>query len=120
MPKSGSDLGVDLYELWVAGERSLPEVAQQFAEAGKCFGQTESGDGYFSRPAEIGGGGYGPAQRAFAELRMTMSAVFRDSQSNLELAGQALKMAADNYDASDQAAMDQFNAMKDDAGQGRF
>ncbi|AVT36672.1 hypothetical protein [Plantactinospora sp. BB1] len=111
---------MDLYELWVAGDRMLPEVAQQFAEAGKRFGQTESGDGYFSRPAEIGGGGYGPAQRAFAELRMTMSAIFRDSQSNLELAGQALKMAAENYATSDQAAVDQFNAMKDDVGQGRF
>jgi hypothetical protein len=120
VPKAGEDLGADLYELWLAGERQLPLVAQQFAEAAKWFGQTESGDGYFSRPPEIGGGGYGPAQRAFAELRTTMSAVFRDSESNLELAGEALKMAADRYAASDQAAKKKLDAMKNDAGRGQF
>lgn len=120
MPKSGRDLGVDIYELWLAGDKSLPLVGAQFADAGQKFGLTESQDGYFWRPAAFCGGGYGPMQQAFAQLRETMSAVFRDSQSNLEVAGQALKMAATEYAASDEGARKQFEAMKHDLGQGQF
>jgi hypothetical protein len=120
VPKSGRDLGIDLYELWIAGENLLPEVADQFAEAGKQFALTESQNGYFWRPAEFSGGGYGPMHAAFADLRQTLAAVFRDSQGNLELAGHALKMAADEYARTDKAAADQFTAMKSDLGQGEF
>jgi hypothetical protein len=111
---------VDLYELWLAGEKQLPEVAAQFADAGKKFGLTQAQDGQFWRPAEFSGGGYGPMHAGFVSLRDSMAAVFRDSQSNMELAGQALKLAADEYAATDHKAMEQFRAMRRDLGGGLY
>jgi hypothetical protein len=120
VPKHGEDLGVDLYELWVAGQTQLPQVGEQFADAAQWLARTESQDGGFWRPAEFGGGGYGPAQASFAHLRDSMTAIFRDSQDNLELAGRALMMAAEEYASTDHTAADTFHRLQHDKGEGQF
>jgi hypothetical protein len=120
MPKSGEDLGVDIYELWLAGDRQLPRVADQFAEAGRLLGLTDSMDGSFWRPVEFAGGGYGPMHAGFANLRDAMTSVFRDSQANLELAAEALKLAASAYADTDSTAKEYFHVLLEDRGQGQF
>jgi hypothetical protein len=119
MSKHGEELGADLYELWVAGHRQLPQIAVQFVKAGHDLSLTEPNDDVFWRSAEMGGGS-GPALAEFARFRDTMMAIFRDSQENLELAGEALTLAANEYALADHDAARRLRELQHDVAEGQF
>ncbi|MBW6436481.1 hypothetical protein KZ829_22320 [Actinoplanes hulinensis] len=90
-------LTVDLANLWEAGALHLPAIAQQYAAARERLAVNEAQDGYFWRPADFMGGGYGPVREALVHVRDAMASVFLDSEANVEETGRALVRAAEVY-----------------------
>jgi hypothetical protein len=120
LPKSGQDLGTDVYELWLAGHKQLPLVAEQFAEALQALLRTESYDDAFERPAAFDGGGMGPAGAGFLNVRDALGGILRDSDDNMRLAGEALELTAEEYRFTDEAAERQFRSMRSGLGGGEY
>src|SRR4051794_35641101 len=100
MPKTGVDLGADLYKLWISGTRYLPQIADGFSNAAQPWGQSSAHDGAFWRPAELGGA-YGPAHAHLVDVRDALAKVLKDAQSNMLDAAHALKLSAEWYAETD-------------------
>lgn len=120
MPHVGEDLGVDLHNLYVAGTRFLPGIAEQIGQARSVLSTSDHFDAAFHRSPSIGGTWTGPAQVALAGWREVMEKVLRDSEDNMHTAGQALVLTANEYHQSDTAAHDKFNSMLDDGSMGQY
>lgn len=112
LPHEHGDLGVDLHNLYVAGKRHLPGIANQFRQARSRLHTSDDFDEKFRRSPSIGGTWLGPAQPALAQFREAMVGVLRDSEENMEETAHALILTAEWYAATDAAAARKFNAMK--------
>lgn len=112
---NGYDLGVDLFELWYAGKKLLPPVADQFHDA---HGSLSSGSD--SSPAYRGGGigtagSYGAGSEIMA-LGNTLETYVARTYNNTFFVGQALVEAANEYAGADQAAITEFEKRKKEIG----
>jgi hypothetical protein len=115
MPHSGRDLGVDLYHLWLAGTDNLPSVAGEYVVARNEVASTEVGlIGAFRRSERFGGGPYGPAHAPFVALRDDLRRILADTAENLELTGEALRLAASGYAQTDSAAAAELERLRRD------
>jgi len=111
MPETGIDLGASLYELRKAGRHHLPTVALQFAEANLAVASTEENmSQVFSRPPELGGP-YGRTYYSWRSLRDELQTILADMATYLELVGQALCLAAEEYARADAEAAAEFNRL---------
>ncbi|GAB3800462.1 hypothetical protein GCM10027605_16050 [Micromonospora zhanjiangensis] len=112
MPDSGKDLGVDRYRLWQAGSKDWPMVASHYTKAGHSLDEALHGLAQaFLRSPRLGGP-YGPAYEPWRALRDEMRKILTQTASNLELTGDALCIAAENYERSDTAAEAEFNRLR--------
>lgn len=115
----GREFGADLYRIWLVGKKHLPTVADSLAETRGKVLRSELGDAAFRRP-DVFGGGLGPAHQAIADLREQLSRMLDETSTNMHLTGDALVLAADAYAASDTAARDRLNEMRNGAGGGMY
>jgi hypothetical protein len=116
MPDEGKDLGADLYELWLAGRKNLPNVAQVYADANGHVASTEDLVHLaFHRPEQLGGA-FGPAYADWRELRDQLQRILADTAANLVLTGQALCVAASMYAATDAEAATEMHRLLDHNG----
>ncbi|GAA0708587.1 hypothetical protein Drose_13120 [Dactylosporangium roseum] len=112
VPDSGVDLGVDIYRLWLAGSKYLPDVAVLMENALAHVGHAGTSDAAFVRPAVFGGGVYGPAYGPMGELRDLLAEMLAQTATALRDSGAALVLAADEYQKTDEEARDMFNRMR--------
>jgi|HigsolmetaAR206D_1030411.scaffolds.fasta_scaffold06125_4 hypothetical protein len=118
MPNSGVDLGADLYDLWKAGKGNLPAVAREFVSARSALDRSEQGlSSAFMRPAEFGGGTYGPVYAPWTQLRDTLEKILSDTANHLEQAAEALCLAATEYARTDSAAKAEFDRLRREYGE---
>jgi hypothetical protein len=96
---TGHELGVDLAELWDAGQNHLPIVAGEFTKAGNAL------------PTSITGIMYGSAS-AWGELAATLAGHLSTTADNLMDTGAALVHAANNYAHTDAEARAEFERRK--------
>ena len=101
---TGHDLGVDLAELWDAGQNQLPQVAGEFTKAVNALPTSITGIMYRSGP--VGAGGSYGASSAWESLAAT----------NLVDTGTALVYAANNYAQTDAEAQAEFERRKREIG----
>ncbi|MBB4741426.1 hypothetical protein BJY16_004885 [Actinoplanes octamycinicus] len=120
MPKEHEELGVDLYHLWLAGDKFLPAVAAQFEGARRELFASETADQCFRRPTEFHSGDVGPVLGSLTQLRQMLAGVLQDSAENLHAAGDALKLASEVYAETDLRAARELSDLRDDAGKGEF
>ncbi|BCY11935.1 hypothetical protein [Actinoplanes sp. L3-i22] len=120
MPKEHEELGVELYHLWLAGDKDLPVLAGQFDLARNDLHQSEQLDTCFRRPAEFHSGDTGPVYHSFRNLRETLAELLRDGGANLRAAGDALKLASQVYGEADERAAEELRAIRRDPGRGEF
>lgn len=111
----GYDLGVDLFELWYAGKKLLPPVAEQFHEANGSLSTGSS-----SSPAYRGGGigtegSYG-AGSAIMDLGDSLGTFVAQTYNNIFYVGQALVDAANEYEGADSTAIAEFEKRKKEIG----
>ncbi|HEX6075562.1 MAG TPA: type VII secretion target [Micromonosporaceae bacterium] len=111
MPKTGRDLGADLYELWRAGQHNLPLVAAEYQVAHRCVGNAESVGSAFRRPEQFGGT-HGPAYPRWEALRGELETILRDTATNLEDVADALRLAASEYARVDSEAARELDRLK--------
>lgn len=105
MSDSGEDLGFDLYQLWRAGRDNLPSVAVEYAAANNHVANTEYNlSSAFLRPADFGSGSYGQVYNSWRSLRDDFQIILADTSRNLELVGEALCLAAEEYSRADSGA----------------
>lgn len=118
MPDRGEDLGVDLYELWRAGQDNLPTVSREYAVATAYV--ADASDGLAAalwRPTRFHrGGAHGPAYAPWVELRDELQRILADTAVNLELVGDALCLAATRYARTDAAAAEELKRRRHDDG----
>ena len=113
MANSGEELGADLYALWRAGSNNLPRLADEYAGASDLLAQTSAGQAYaFQRPEFFGGGAYGPVYGPWTGLRDDLEKILGDTATNLELTGEALCLAAQEYAQTDAAAAEEFRRLR--------
>ncbi len=120
MAKEHEELGVELYHLWLAGEKSLPAIAAQFDKARRELLGSERMDSCFRRAVEFHSGDAGPVAYSLANLRVVLMSVLRDGSENLLAAGEALKLAAEVYGYTDDRAARKLSDMRNDPGRGEF
>ncbi|GAA2471308.1 hypothetical protein Ahu01nite_079120 [Winogradskya humida] len=111
MPHSGDELGADLVDLWEAGQYQLKPVAQQFRLAAGNLLLTDSVGHNFYRDGKLGGP-YGPAKPAFDDFRDAVFEILRTTAENLELTGDAMVLAADEYAQTDDVAAKKFQELQ--------
>jgi hypothetical protein len=115
MPHSGRDLGVDLYHLWLAGTDNLPSVAAEYVVARNEVASTDIGlIGAFRRHERFGGGPYGPAHAGWTALRDELRTILAETAENLDLTGEALRLAASGYARTDSAAAAELERLRRD------
>lgn len=99
------NIGLDLYDLWKAGEDDYPAVAGDYARA--CTQIEAAGRSLsltFWRPASFGGDAYGPAYRPWCDLSDSVLRFLQQTESNLRDTAAALIMAVNTYCATDAEA----------------
>jgi hypothetical protein len=111
MSKSGDELGAELYELWFAGERRLPAIANEFTSAASRLNGSMSGETVLWRPPELSGP-YGAARGPWASFRDDVYDILRETADNLDLTGEALSLAAREYAKTDSAAAAKLEQLK--------
>lgn len=98
-------LGADLYEMYRVGRKVLPDAAVQYSVANRALDATQDGtSALFLQPTCFNGDIYSPVFPAWRELRDELQRVLAETQTNLELTGDVLCMAADAYARTDEAA----------------
>ncbi|MFC4107594.1 hypothetical protein [Micromonospora zhanjiangensis] len=87
-------------------------VASHYTKAGHSLDEALHGLAQaFLRSPRLGGP-YGPAYEPWRALRDEMRKILTQTASNLELTGDALCIAAENYERSDTAAEAEFNRLR--------
>lgn len=94
MPDTGADLGADLYELYVAGKRNLPDVAVEYADAAR----------YVSATGDMRPDGHGYAPIKWRSLCTEIEQMLGDTGKNLDDTALALCTAVTEYGAADTGA----------------
>ncbi len=95
-----TELGVDLYRLWLAGKILLPHVATVYEQDNQDIHNT----GYQEAQAFTRFGVTSPVFAAWQGLRDGVQTVFADTATAIDLAGDALCSIARSYAAVDQEA----------------
>ncbi len=111
MGHTGEELGADCLDIWEAGYYELKPLAGIFRDAAAKLDMTESGMYNMYRDSKLGGP-YGPVRYVWADFRDDVFAILRETAENLDLTGDALMLAANEYMRSDQAAKDTFNRLQ--------
>jgi hypothetical protein len=111
---TGHDLGVDLAELWDAGQNQLPKVAGEFTKAANALPTSITGIMYRSGP--VGAGGSYGASSAWESLATALSGHLSTTATNLIDTGTALVHAANNYAQTDAEAQAEFERRKREIG----
>jgi hypothetical protein len=112
---SGHQLGVDLAELWDAGQNQLPQVAGEFTKAVNALPTSITGIMYRSGGLGAGDYSYG-ASTAWGTLASTLSGHLSTTSDNLMDTGAALVYAANHYAATDAEARAEFERRKREMG----
>jgi hypothetical protein len=100
----GTELGLDLWELYRAGSQSLPAVAREFYTASRHVRTAgEWVEQAFTRPSMFGGT-FGPARTDWMDLMGMIKKFLEDTADNLDATGEALVLAAQTYAETDRAA----------------
>ena len=112
---TGHQLGVDLAELWDAGQNQLPTVAGELTSAVNALPTSISAIMY--RSGGVGAGDYlhGSAP-AWEALAATLSGHLSQTADNLMATGAALVYAADHYADTDAEARAEFERRKQEIG----
>jgi hypothetical protein len=118
VPKVGTELGVELAELWLCGRSYLPAVAQAFLKANGAIAGTDGDSGKFDRQGTVPGTTIsasvpGQVYPAWSQLRNELQRVMGQSAVNTYDSSDALVRVADAYAASDTAAAAEFKRQKD-------
>lgn len=104
MPDVGKDLGVDIYELWLAGKEKLPAVAAQYDEARRNVAKTDDNAlTALTIPSDLLGN-HGEVLGPWRALRDELLKILSETGTNLTMAADALVMAADAYAETDHRA----------------
>ncbi|MGA5305436.1 hypothetical protein ACPCHT_36440 [Nucisporomicrobium flavum] len=111
MPHSGDELGADLVDLWEAGQYELKPVAGQIREAAGALLLADNSGYNWYRDGKLGGP-YGPAKPAWESLRDDFFEILRTTAENLDLTGDAMVLAADEYASTDSVAGKKFEELK--------
>jgi hypothetical protein len=104
---TGEELGADCLDLWEAGYYELKPLAAIFRDAAGKLDLADGGLSNMYRDAKLGGP-YGPVRDTWSDFRDDVFAILRETAENLDLTGDALMLAANEYMSSDQAAKDKF------------
>jgi hypothetical protein len=111
VPDVGKDLGVDIYELWLAGRQKLPAVAAQYDEARRNVASTdEHALAALTIPSDLLGH-QGEVLGPWTALRDELLKIMSDTTTNLMLVADALVMAADRYAGTDHRAGREFDRL---------
>jgi hypothetical protein len=111
MGHTGEELGADCVDLWEAGYYELKPLGAQFRDAAAKLALTEDGESNFWRDTELNGP-YGPVRQVWADFRDNVFNVLRETAENLELTGDALILAANEYTNTDAIAKQRFADFK--------
>ena len=112
---TGHQLGVDLAELWDAGQNQLPVVAGEYTLAVNALPTSITGIMY--RSGGVGAGDYfSGASTAWESLAATLSGHLSTTADNLMDTGAALVHAANNYANTDAEARAEFERRKREIG----
>jgi hypothetical protein len=112
---TGHDLGVDLAELWDAGQNQLPTVAGEFTIAVNALPASITGIMYRSGGVGAGDYSYGSAP-AWEALAATLAGHLSQTAGNLMDTGAALVYAANHYAHTDAEARAEFERRKREIG----
>jgi hypothetical protein len=111
MPDVGKDLGVDIYELWLAGKEKLPTVAAQYDEARRHVASTDDhAVTALTIPSDLLGN-HGEVLGPWIALRDELLTILTDTATNLTLVADALVIAADAYARTDHRAGREFDRL---------
>jgi len=109
---SGRQLGVDLYELWHAGQSLIPDVAAEFDAAYNGVNDGAGDSFAWYRGGGLGvGGSYGP-HSDFQALAQTLGGYLARTYNNLYYVGEALVEAANDFANTDAEAAAEFESRK--------
>ncbi|MEO3743484.1 hypothetical protein [Plantactinospora sp. B5E13] len=111
MGHTGEELGADCVDLWEGGYFELKPLGAQFGEAAGRLALTEGHEGCFWRSSELGGP-YGPVRQVWADFRDEVHVILRETAENLDLTGDALILAANEYLETDTVAKRKFEELK--------
>jgi len=112
---TGHELGVDLAELWDAGQNQLPTVAGEFTNAVNALPTSITAIMYRSGGLGAGDYCYGAAT-AWGALATTLAGHLSQTAGNLMDTGGALVYAANNYAHTDAEAEAEFERRKREIG----
>ena len=112
---TGHELGVDLAELWDAGQNQLPRVAGEFTKAVNALPTSITGIMYRSGGVGAGSYSYGAAS-AWESLAATLSGHLATTADNLMDTGAALVYAANHYARTDAEAQAELERRKREIG----
>ena len=108
---TGHELGVDLAELWDAGQNHLPIVAGEYTLAVNALPTSITGIMYRSGGVGAGDHAYCSAS-AWGELAAVLAGHLSTTADNLMDTGAALVYAANNYAGTDAEARAEFERRK--------
>ncbi|WP_203869825.1 hypothetical protein [Plantactinospora endophytica] len=87
-------------------------MAEEYDAAARLVGDTNSGlANAFMRPTQLGGP-YGPTHGPWRSFRDELESILSDTAVNLELVGEALRLAASEYARTDSAAGAEFDRLR--------
>jgi hypothetical protein len=112
---TGHELGVDLAELWDAGQNQLPTVAAEFTTAVNALPSSITGIMYRSGGVGAGDHSYGSAP-AWETLAANLAGHLSKTADNLMDTGAALVHAANHYAQTDAEARAEFERRKQEIG----
>lgn len=111
MGHTGAELGADCADLWAAGHFELKPLGAVFREAARNLHLADCGLPNMYRDSRLDGP-YGPVRDAWCDFRDDVFAVLRETAESLDLTGDALILAANEYLRADQAAKDEFDRLR--------
>jgi hypothetical protein len=120
MGKDGTELGVELANMWLCGRSYLPNVAEATAGANKSVAGTADDASVFARPGTVPGTPgiqgmvTGDVYPAWNAVRDEFQRILAESADNLYAVGDALVRVAEIYAATDELARDEMNRVRYD------
>jgi hypothetical protein len=116
MGKQGTELGVELSELWLCGRSYLPSAAEATAAANKIVAGTGGDASIFARPGVMPGipgvgSVTGDVYPVWDEVRDEFQRILAEAADNLYAVGDALVRVAETYAATDTAAEDEMHRL---------
>jgi hypothetical protein len=117
MAKEGTELGVELSELWLCGRSYFPSAAAATADANRIVSGTSGDASIFARPGVMPGipgvgSVTGDVYPVWDEVRDELQRILAEAADNLYAVGDALVRVADTYAATDAAAEAEMERLK--------